>query len=192
MANYKEIFDRQRANEEKVKKLCQRASHQSGIYCFYRVSEQGIKHAYVGLARKSLLTRLAQHLEGYNSHIDLSIRKYGLYDFDTNPYGYKIEIVCFCKPNECEEKEQYWIKEFANKGWQLKNTESGGLKGKFDINERKSGKTYTQGVLYGEKKAIKQISELFDKYLDCVIKEPSNKIKERKLKEFEDLLKGEQ
>ena len=71
------------------------------------------------------------------------------------------------------------------------NIESGGAKEKFDINERKSGKTYTQGVEYGEKKTIRQVKEFFDKYLDCVIKEPSNKVKERKLKEFEELLKGE-
>ena len=37
----------------------------------------------------------------------------------------------------------------------------------------------------------KQVKEFFDKYLDCVIKEPSNKVKERKKKEFEELLKGE-
>ena len=89
------------------------------------------------------------------------------------------------------QKEKYYIALYQSKGYEMLNIESGGAKEKFDIAERKPAKTYTQGVEYGEKKAIKRIRELFDKYLDYGIKEPSNKVKERKLKEFEELLKGE-
>ena len=71
------------------------------------------------------------------------------------------------------------------------NIESGGTLNKEIIGERKPPKTYTQGVEYGEKKAIRRVKEFFDKYLDYGIKEPSNKVKERKIKEFEELLKGE-
>ena len=89
------------------------------------------------------------------------------------------------------EKEKYYIALYQSKNYEMLNIESGGAKEKFDINERKLGKTYTQGVEYGEKKVIKRVKELFDKYLDYGIKEPSNKVKERKKKEFEELLKGE-
>ena len=183
---------RQKENEETIKKLCPRASHTSGIYCFYRYSEQGIRHAYVGLARTSLLKRLAQHLDGYNSHIDLSIKKHGLYDFNNNPNGYKIDIVCFCKANECEEKEQYWIKQFADKGWQLKNVEGGGLKGKTDINERKPPKTYRDGLKQGYVNAQRDIAKLFEKNLTYGINGEPNKNKEKALAKFEEFIKKEE
>ena len=47
----------------------------SGIYVFTR-QENGFKYAYVGQA-KHILTRLAQHLNGYQ-HIDLSIKNTAL------------------------------------------------------------------------------------------------------------------
>lgn len=77
--NYEQIFARKQSNEDRIKKLCPQAKHKSGIYVFHR-EENGFRHAYVGLATKSLLTRLAQHLEGHESHIDKSIRKYGLFN----------------------------------------------------------------------------------------------------------------
>ena len=51
----------------------------SGIYIFAR-NDNGIKYAYVGQA-KHLLTRIAEHFLGYQ-HIDLSIKKHGLYSTD--------------------------------------------------------------------------------------------------------------
>ena len=57
---------------------------ESGIYAFVRIDHAGIKHAYVGQAKK-VLTRLAQHLAGYDQHIDLSLKKNGLYS-PKNPY----------------------------------------------------------------------------------------------------------
>ena len=57
----------------------------SGIYFLVRKDENGIKYAYIGQA-KHLLTRLAQHLSGYQ-HIDLSLKKHGLYSSE-NIYGY--------------------------------------------------------------------------------------------------------
>ena len=90
------------------------------------------------------------------------------------------------------EKEQYYIKLYANNGYQLRNKTSGSQDGeKFGIAENKSGKGYWEGVRQGEKNAFKTIKVFFDKYLDYGIKEPSNKVKERKFKEFEKLLKGE-
>lgn len=188
--NYRQVFARKERNEQRIKELCPQARHTSGIYVFFR-EQDGFRHAYIGLATKSLLTRLAQHLEGYSQHIDLSIRKYGLYESKKNPNGYRIAILCECSPEECNEKEQEYIKAWANEGWQMKNTTGGsqGI-GKVDINERKPAKTYTQGVTYGTLKTKKKVKEFFDKYLDYSIKQPPTKIKEKKFAEFKQFLEG--
>ena len=75
--NYRQIYARKAECEKRIKEVCPQATHDSGIYCFTRVDEDGFKFAYVGLASKSLLARLGEHLVGYQ-HIDLSIKKHGL------------------------------------------------------------------------------------------------------------------
>ena len=90
--NYRQIYARKAKCEKRIKEVCPQATHESGIYCFTRVDEDGFKFAYIGLATRSLLTRLGEHLVGYQ-HIDLSIKKHGLYSTD-NPYGYKVDILC--------------------------------------------------------------------------------------------------
>ena len=113
-----------------------------------------------------------------------------LTDSNSNELGWKLNVMYF--PKELlDEKERYYITQYIENKFVMYNIESGGTLHKEIIGERKPPKTYTQGVEYGEKKAIRRVKEFFDKYLDCVIKEPSNKIKERKKKEFEELLKGE-
>lgn len=192
--NYKQIFAIKRQNEERIKQLCPKAIHTSGIYFIHR-QEDGFKFGYVGKAQTSLLSRLADHLVGYKtknpSHIDKSIKKHGLYDELKNPCGYKVSIICYCKPEECNEKERHYIKECANKGWQLRNTENGGLLGKTDINERQPSLGYRDGIKQGEKNMLKKVKVFFEKYLDFVIKDKPNKIKERKYKEFVELLNYE-
>lgn len=186
--NYKQIFAIKKENEERIKKLCPKATHTSGIYFIYR-EQNGFKFGYVGQATKSLLSRLGEHLNGYKQHIDLSIRKYGLYDKVKNPYGYKVSIICYCTPEQCNEKEQEFIKKFANEGWQLRNSTTGSQgEGKQSIIENKSTKGYREGVAYGELKTKREVKVFFDKYLDFTIKAPSNKIKERKHNEFKEWL----
>ena len=187
--NYRQVFARKEQNERRIKEVCPQARNTSGIYVFFR-EQDGFRHAYIGLATKSLLTRLAQHLEGYSQHIDLSIRKHGLYDADKNPNGYRIAILCECPPEECNEKEQEYIKAWANEGWQMKNTTGGsqGI-GKVDINERRPTKTYTEGVSYGVLKTKRKLLEFFDKYLDYSIKGKPTKIKEKKFAEFGEFIK---
>lgn len=190
--NYKKIFALKKQNEERIKKLCPKASDTSGIYFIYR-EQNGIKFGYVGQATKSLLSRLAEHLNGYKQHIDLSIRKYGLYDKVKNPFGYKIDILCFCPPNECDEKEQFYIKKFANEGYQLRNSTTGSQgEGKQSIIENQSTKGYREGVAYGELKTKRKVNEYFNKYLDYSIKGDTNKIKERKYNEFKNWLEGDE
>jgi hypothetical protein len=186
--NYKQIFAIKKKNEEKIKKLCPKAIETAGCYIFHRY-QGDFRFAYIGLATKSLLSRLGDHLNGYESHIDLSIRKWGLYDEVKNPQGYHIDILCYCKPEECNEKEQYYIKKYANLSYQLLNKTSGSQDGdKFGITENKPTKNYHQGVAYGELKTKRKVKEYFDKYLDFTIKSPSNKIKERKYNEFKEWL----
>lgn len=183
--NYKQIFARKKNNEQKILNICPNVPKESGIYLFYRISEQGFKNCYVGQATTNLLQRMASHLEGYDTHIDKSLRKYGLYDAIKNPFGYKCKVLCLCPKEECDDKEIYYIKKFADEGWQLKNSTGGSQgSGKFGIDENKSGKGYFQGIAQGIKKTKQKVKLYFDKYLDYSIKGKTNKIKERKLVEF--------
>ena len=184
--NYRQIYAIKKQNEEKILRLCPDAKQESGIYLFYRINEQNFRFAYIGQASKNnLLSRLADHLSGYSQHIDLSIRKYGLYDEEKNPYGYKIMVLCYCPSEECDEKEQYYIKQYADEGWQLRNVTGGSQgQGKFNLNEGKSTKGYRDGLVQGRKNTQKEIKELFDKYLTYDIKGKPGKIKTRKYDEF--------
>lgn len=104
----------------------------SGIYFLTRTDENGIKYAYIGQA-KHILARLAQHLVGYQ-HIDLSLKSHGLYSVD-NIYGWKIGFLHF-PLEKLDEKEQYYIKQYAVNGYQLRNKTGGGQgKGKEKIDE---------------------------------------------------------
>lgn len=187
--NYRQIYAIKAENEKKILRVCPDAKKESGIYCFYRINEQGFKFAYVGLATKSVLTRLAEHLSGYNQHIDLSIRKYGLYDEEKNPFGYKITVLCYCPEEECNEKEQYYIKQYANDGWQLRNVTGGSQgEGKFNLAEGKSPKGYRDGLQQGRKNTIKEIAKLFEKNLTYQINGVINKRKQNALEKFESIL----
>lgn len=161
-------------------------NNKSGIYILTRV-ESGIKYAYVGQA-KWVLTRLAAHLQGYEQHIDKSLRKHGLYSKE-NPAGWNVN---FFNCDECllDEMEQRYIQIYAD-GYQLLNKTIGGQsKGKKGMDCDTERKGYRKGVENGRQKALKEIGVLFEKYLDAVIKGKANKIKERKLQEFKSLIGG--
>ena len=70
MVNYRQIKAIEQKNKERILKVRPNVPNTSGIYIFFR-EENDIKYAYVGQA-KHLLSRLAQHLSGYQ-HIDLSL-----------------------------------------------------------------------------------------------------------------------
>lgn len=181
--NYKQIMAIRKANEEKIRKLCPEATYESGIYVFWRVDENGFRFAYVGQA-KNLLKRLAEHLTGYQ-HIDCSIKKHKLYDEENNIYGYRVDIVEECGEEDLDEREQYWIKWYADHGYQLRNATTGSQgQGKSALGEGKSTKGYRDGLVQGRKNTQKEIKTLFDKYLTYSIKDKANKIKQRKYDEF--------
>lgn len=185
--NYKKVFAVKQANKERILAVCPTAREESGIYIFTREAD-GFRYAYVGQA-KNLLDRLADHLAGYDQHIDLSLKKHKLYSAN-NHEGWKIE----CKPyplNQLDDMEQYYIKLYANRGYQMRNKTSGSQgEGKQGIADNKPAKGYWQGVVWGETRTKKKLKEFFEKYLMYDIKEPSNKIKERKKKEFQEFLES--
>lgn len=171
--------------------MCPQATHESGIYCFTRVDEDGFKFAYVGLATRSLLTRLGEHLVGYQ-HIDLSIKKHGLYSQE-NPHGYKVDILCKCPAEECNEKEQYYIKKAADAGYQLKNSTTGSQgKGKKGLENGRPSKTYYDGLERGRQKALEEIAHLFRLHLDYAPKprngKPPTKLQEKAMRRMDEIV----
>lgn len=162
-----------------------------GIYFLTREDEYGFKYAYIGQSKSSagMLTRLCQHMVGYKQHIDLSIRKHGLYS-EENPCGWKVGCINF-KDNELDEKEQYYIKQYADAGYQLRNVSLGGQgEGRNMINETKSAKGYRDGILQGKKALAKQLSDIIGKHLTVRLKEEKqgNKVSEKQLEKFNQLL----
>lgn len=181
--NYRQIMTIKKANEDKIRKLCPGVSDNPGIYLFWRKDENMFRFAYVGQA-KHLCKRLAEHLSGYQ-HIDCSIKKHKFYDAETNPYGYRVEVIEECAEEDLDERERYWIKYYADNGYQLRNKTTGSQgEGKAALGEGKSNKGYREGLSKGYENARKYIAELFDKYLTYDIKGKPGKIKQRKYDEF--------
>lgn len=188
MSNYKQIFAIEQNNKKRWLKVNPKLTDNSGIYIMQRF-ENGISYAYVGQAKK-ILTRLAQHLQGYQ-HIDLSLKKHGLYS-ETNRTGWGVTFI-LCDEEDLDKKEHEYIIKYANAGYQLRNKTSGSQgseKTKIDDYKNSKGKGYQQGLHNGYLKGIKEIKVFFDKYLDFTIKGKTNKTKERKLEEFKKLLEN--
>ncbi len=183
--NYRQIKAIEKANKERILKLHPGVPEISGIYVFYR-EENDLKFAYVGQA-KHLLTRLAQHLSGYQ-YIDLSIKKHGLWSAD-NPCGYRLSFVP-CFEDELDDKEQFYIKKVANLGYQLRNKTSGSQgKGKVGIAENKPPKGYYDGLKQGYLNAQKFVANLFEKHLDYGKKsDKPNKNQDKAMNKFEEFM----
>lgn len=157
-----------RKNKERVLKACPGMPEAPGIYFFTR-SEDGFKYAYVGQS-KSLLTRVAQHLLEYNP-IDNSIRKRGLFA-EGKPFGYEINFLEF-PIEQLDEKEQYYERLYADKGYQLYNRTAGGQgKGKYSLDNQKAPRGYRDGLKQGYKNARKDVAHLFEKHLVFSQKSP--------------------
>lgn len=189
--DFRKLYAIKKANEAEIKKLCSEAEHKSGIYCFHREDENGFKYAYVGLATKSVLSRCAEHLSGYQQHIDRSIKKHKIYS-EGNPHGWKLNILCFCPQEECNEKEQLYIKKLHQSGRQLLNVTGGSQGvGKFNIGENKQAKGYLEGLHNGYKKAQKEIAHLFDLHLEFKTKkEPPTKLQVKAAEKFKEFIGG--
>lgn len=174
--NYRQIYARKAECERRIKEVCPNCPNTSGIYFMLR-EEDGFKYAYIGQA-KHLLTRLAQHLSGYQ-HIDLSIKKHGLWSED-NPTGYKVHCLQFPE-SQLDEKEQHFIKAYANAGWQMRNATSGSQgKGKKSLDNQRPARGYFDGVEQGEKNARRFIADLFAKHLTVSTKRTPPTVNQQK------------
>lgn len=170
-------------NKKRLLEVAPDLSEKSGIYFLTRTDENGFKYAYVGQA-VHILTRLAQHMVGYQ-HIDLSIKKHGLYS-EQNPYGWEIEFSYFPK-DKLDSWEQYYIKSYAEKGYQLRNKTSGSQgEGKAKIDEYRPQKGYRDGLKQGEKNLARKLSSIAKKHLEIRLRadKQGNKTSEKQLDKF--------
>lgn len=177
----------ERKNKEKLLAVNPKLNDESGIYFLTRIDEDGIKYAYIGQA-KHILTRLAQHLVGYQ-HIDLSIKKHSFYSAE-NPYGWKIGFI-EQREDRLDESEQYFIKRYAQAGYQLRNKTAGGQgDGKTQIAEYRPSKGYRDGLSQGRKSLAKELSHIIDTHLQVTIKpgKEHNKVSIKAFEKFKELL----
>lgn len=173
-------------HKKEIIKLYPYLDDTSGIYVLTRYADN-IKYAYVGQSIH-VLTRLAQHMMGYDQHIDRSLKKHKLYTAD-NPDGWKIEIVYTNVPvDQLDELEQKTILNYHKLGYQLLNGTLGGQgEGKKAIVSAPR-KGYRDGVEYGYNKARKEIKHLFGKHLNVSTKKKSNKLQQKALEKFNNFI----
>ena len=186
--NYKKIYAVKKANEERILKVCPNCPNTSGIYFLLR-EENGFKYAYIGQAVR-LRERLCSHLSGYQ-HIDLSIKKHGLWS-EENPTGYKVHFLEFDE-SLLDEMEQKYIKQYANAGYQMRNSTAGSQgKGKHGLDNQKQPRTYYEGLNNGYERARKEIAHLFNLHLDYTTKsDKPNKNQQKAYQKFKDFLEGD-
>lgn len=179
-------------NKKRLLKLNPKLNDKSGIYFLLREDENGFKYAYIGQAVHTL-SRLASHLVGYEQHIDLSLKRHKLYDKEKSPYGWRVEFLNFPE-SQLDEKEKYYIKLYADKGYQLRNVSLGGQgenRASGSIGERKAPKGYMQGVQQGRKVLARELSSIAEKHLKIEIRgdKKHNKVSQKQYEKFMNLLK---
>lgn len=189
--NFRKAKAIEHANKRRLLEVNPNLDDKSGIYFLTRTDENGIKYAYIGQA-KHIHTRLAQHLVGYQ-HIDLSLKKHGLYSVK-NHFGWKVGFMHF-PISELDEKEQYYIKQYALNGYQLRNKTSGSQgEGKKQIDEYRPAKGYHDGIAHGRKSLAKELKHIIDTHLVVGLKPEkiNNKVSQKALEKFNDLLDMEE
>ena len=191
MSNYQNIAKAkaiEKSNKQRLLKVNPRLDDESGIYFLTRTDEDNISYFYIGQA-VHILTRLAQHLVGYQ-HIDLSIKKRGLYSAD-NPYGWKVNFMHYPK-SELDKWEQYWILEYTKRGYQCRYNKTGGGQGegKEKINEFRPAKGYRDGIKQGKINLARELSSIAEKHLKIEIKpeKQNNKVSQKQFEKFMELM----
>ena len=182
----------EKENEKRLLKVNPNLNNDSGIYFLLREDENGFHFGYIGQALH-IITRLCGHMVGYSQHIDLSLRKHKLYDADKNPYGWRVEFINF-PVSELDEKEKFYIKLYADKGYQLRNVSLGGQgenRASGSIGERKPPKGYREGIEQGKKTLARELSSIAEKHLTIELRadKANNKVSQRQFEKFMDLLK---
>ena len=195
MSNYQNIAKAkaiEKQNRERLLKVNPKLNDRSGIYFLLREDENGFKYAYIGQS-VGIITRLASHMSGYEQHIDKSLKAHKLYDKEKNPYGWRVEFLNFPE-SQLDEKEKYYIKLYADKGYQLRNVSLGGQgenRASGSIGERKASKGYMQGIQQGKKVLARELSSIAEKHLKIELREDkvNNKVSQKQYEKFMDLLK---
>lgn len=193
MADWKNVAKAkaiEKNNRDRILAVNPHMDEKSGIYFLTRKDEDGFRYAYIGQA-VNLLSRLAGHLKGYQ-HIDLSIKSHGLYSTD-NIYGWKIGFMHY-PAEELDKWEQYWIKKYADGGYQLRNKTSGSQgEGKKQIAEYKPPKGYRDGIQQGRINLARELANIADKHLVISLKpeKQNNSISQKQYQKFMELLHGE-
>lgn len=188
--NYRQIKAIEAANKKRLLAVNPKLNDNSGIYVLARMDENGIKYAYVGQA-KHILQRLCSHLTGYQQHIDLSIRKHGLYS-EENVHGWRI-FFTECAESKLDSLEKYYIKSYADYGYQLRNVSLGGQgenRSSGQIGERKPSKGYRDGIQQGRKNLARELANIADKHLVITLKpeKQNNAVSQRQFEKFQELL----
>lgn len=193
MADWKNVAKAkaiEKKNRERILTVNPYVDEKSGIYFLTRTDEDGFRYAYIGQA-VNLLSRLAGHLKGYQ-HIDLSIKSHGLYSTD-NIYGWKIGFMHY-SAEELDKWEQYWIKKYAEGGYQLRNKTAGGQgDGKKQIAEYRPGKGYRDGLTQGRINLARELANIADKHLVIGLKpeKQNNSVSQKQFAKFMEILHGE-
>lgn len=188
--NFRQVKAIEQKNKQRLLAVNPNLDDESGIYFLTREDEQGFRYAYVGQA-VHILTRLAQHLVGYQ-HIDLSLKKHGLYSED-NPCGWNVNFINY-PTTILDEMEQLWIKRYAYKGYQLRNKTSGSQgEGKSQIADYRPQKGYRDGLKQGRINLARELSSIAEKHLKIEIRDDkkNNKISQRQFEKFKELLNTE-
>lgn len=188
--NYRQIKAIEATNRKRLLSVNPNLNDNSGIYILSRMDENGIKYAYIGQA-KHILQRLCSHLTGYQQHIDLSIRKHGLHSSE-NPYGWDIDFEELPE-SELDAAEKYYIKDYAGRGYQLRNVSLGGQgenRSSGQIGERKPSKGYRDGIQQGRKNLAREMANIADKHLVIALKpeKQNNAVSQRQFAKFKELL----
>lgn len=190
MQNPRQRYAIESKNRKRLLEVNPSLTDESGIYFLTRTDENGFRYAYIGQA-VHILQRLAQHLVGYQ-HIDLSLKKHNLYSIE-NPYGWKIGFMNF-PVSQLDEKEQYYIKMYADNGYQLRNKTSGSQgEGKAQIDEYRPQKGYRDGIKQGRKNLARELSSIAEKHLRIELREDKqgNKVSQKQLDKFMELINAD-
>ena len=95
-------------------------------------------------------------------------------------------------PNsELDEWEKYYIKSYADRGYQLRNKTAGGQgEGKSQIDEYRPASGYRDGIKQGKKTLARELSSIAEKHLKIEIREDkkNNKVSQKQFEKFMDLM----
>lgn len=123
----------------------------------------------------------------------MSLKKHGLHDAENNPHGWQVYALHF-PLEKLDEMEQYYIKKYADAGWQLRNKTSGSQGvGKAQIDDFKPHKTYREGLQQGKLALARDLRHIMEKHLTVTLKaeKKANKTSQKAFEKFMELLNEE-